>query len=126
VSDKPISAEVVRADQIRVRDRIVNQGKEYAIELVEEFEDEYGVAWISTKFTTLSDFNHFEFHAGSLVARILPEPVEVRESWRATCNQVTTYGSEIQARAWASAQKYQRVTIEHVRETIISREEVQP
>jgi hypothetical protein len=58
-----------------------------------------------------------------LVARILPDPVEEREKWRATCGHVTTYGSEIQVRTWADWQNGP-VTIEHVRETVLSREEV--
>ena len=117
MSDKPIHADIVRADQIRVGEKyaILTTGKAPLVSL-----DDSVPLW------TCGDKNEPGWIPGQIVTRILPDPVEVRDFWRATCNQVTTYGSEIQVRAWTDAQKFQRVTIEHVRETILSREEVQP
>jgi hypothetical protein len=56
-----------------------------------------------------------------LVARILPEPVEEREWWQATACSVGTEGTEQECREWMKGRKG---IIEHVRETVLSREEV--
>jgi hypothetical protein len=77
----------------------------------------------------------------NLVARILPEPVEVWEFWRATVHagengdqvyddlawQCDTRQECIETAARACRNvRQESATIEHVRETIISREKVQP
>jgi|LakMenE01Jun11ns_1017448.scaffolds.fasta_scaffold9580375_1 hypothetical protein len=128
MSDKPIHAEVVRADQIRVGDRIILWGSVFktvsvtvieCVVITECIEDD-GVIRVS------------RHSPKSFVARILPMPVEVREFWRAVHDDIDgeVFGKPCDDRegALADAESTRNgdCAIEHVRETILSREEVQP
>lgn len=147
MSDKPIQAEVVRADQIRPGDRIVFEGDIRAVEKFEEGENTVCVEFDGDEYT--------EFLAAwCLVARILPEPtlraedlpVEVREFWRVHYERFAiingkedwqrgiTVARDTEEQARKSFEGRYPVNrghirspiIEHVRETIISREEIKP
>jgi hypothetical protein len=143
MSDKPIHAEVVRADQIRVGDRIVWCDVRVDVKTIERG-DYYGNGE-RIQFNALCVDNLF-VKPSATVARILPEPVEVRGFWRvhyerfAIINGEETWqrgitvarDTEEQARKSfegrypANRDHIRNPIIEHVRETILSREEVQP
>jgi len=112
-----MKAEIVWADQIKAGDQIQWFNSIYRIERIDVI---HGCGMREIHLESGTKLVKFD---ADFVARILPDPVEEREEWRATCGHVTTYGSEIQVRTWADWQNGP-VTIEHVRETVLSREEV--
>lgn len=114
-----MKATIIRADEVKAGNRILFAKQILKVTEIFPLGGRTAV-WIEFEEHIGKDFGRTE-----LVARIDPEPVEEREKWRATCGHVRCYGSEIQMRHWADAQK-DPVAIEHVRETVLSREEIKP
>ena len=144
MSDKPIPAEVVRADQIRVGDRL--RHRRYTITV----DETYPLKMVDTgSIKQIIRYRHPDGLASvswrafpdTEVYRVLPEPVEVRDFWRATVHAGEDGDQVYDDLAWncnsreecietaaktCKNVRQESATIEHVRETIISREEVQP
>lgn len=134
-----MNAEIVRADQIKAGEQyaILTTGRAPLCSLHDVFP-----LW------TRGAENEPGWIPGQLVAKILPEPVEVREYWRLSyewlratpdcrlewAESVHSFRYKADAeerlgRAWkthASGREIRKQRIEHVRETILSREEVKP
>jgi len=130
MSDKPIHAEIVQADDIKAGEKyaILTTGRAPLIE-------KDGVVPLWTRGAE----NEPGWVPKMIVARILPDPVEVREFWRVT--RTSPAGEEWiddlidresavrEAREYLKAWKDRpghTATIENVIETIMSREEVKP
>jgi hypothetical protein len=77
VSDKPIPAEVVRADQIRVGDRILCFGAVRTAISISHDDPEC----VLIAFAGLLNGEEQDFPKDAPVARVQPEPVEVRDQW---------------------------------------------
>lgn len=131
MSDKPIPMEGVRADQIKAGDTILGRIKLYQVDRVSEI---HGTGMIDLyKGDSFSRYT-----TDTLVARILPEPVDAREGWWFS-EVFIDYGQETQGQ-WHVFNTYEEAKryaiehnapcdgkrIEHVRETVLSREEVNP
>ena len=71
-----------------------------------------------------------DFAPGEMVARIDPEPVKEREFWRVKTESGYQHPHENEWEAMVHARELAcdefSVVIEHVRETVLSREEVKP
>jgi hypothetical protein len=78
MSDKPILAEIVRADQIRVGDRIVWCDARVEVKTIERG-DYYGNGE-RIQFNALG-VDNLLVKPSATVARTIPEPVEVRDQW---------------------------------------------
>lgn len=76
MSDKPMLAEIVRADQIKVGDRIVWCDESLRVKTIER--GEYYGNGERIQFNAL-DVDNLLIKPSARVARILPEPVEARE-----------------------------------------------
>ena len=120
MSNKPIHAEIVRADQIRVGDRILRSGKIILIAIVERDLGDDTHAFKTYKWPDET----WRGKPSDFVARILPEPVEVRELWRAECHGMTYEGDKQQCREWIRMLGYVS-TLEEITEIVKIREEVQ-
>jgi hypothetical protein len=112
-----MKAEIVRADEIRVGDKIV--WCDAAVD-VKTIDSGYYHGVERIQFNALC-VDNLLIKPSAKVARILPEPVEVREFWEATSCSVATEGTEQECRNWI---KGRSGVIEHVRITVLSREEV--
>jgi hypothetical protein len=144
VSDKPIHAEVVRADQIRVGDQIRGKMPQGNID-VTRVQEIHGTGFIDI----YQGDTIYRWLKTDEVARVPPPPVEVRDFWRCSyewkratadfriewTKSVYTFQSRCHAEekldsAWRTHANgpdgIKNQTIEHVRETVLSREEVQP
>jgi hypothetical protein len=142
-----MKAEIVRADEIKAGDRIYDWQTEEIQTVNSIYESAILRGWLISRCDK-PGFS-YENHPESLVCRILPEPVEEQEFWRVRYEHYrdTPDGKGFYARFTEASptkeiaiKRYRRrhpdsgktvsfakdATIEHVRETIISREEVRP
>jgi hypothetical protein len=140
VSDKPIHAEIVRADQVKVGDTVLLWGQPLKILSIKA---ESGLIHTEYKDSD-GEIHSVRFGLEGRVARILPEPVEVREYWRIKYERFAIIdGKEcwlngaviardtgeraleaLENRYPANREHIRNPIIEHVRETVLSREEV--
>ena len=88
MSDKPIHAEIVRADQVKVGDSFMGFQCVYKIKRIDVI---HGCG--TREFVTGNGTKYVIFD-DDLIVRILPEPVEVREFWRATANAADDAGDQ--------------------------------
>lgn len=126
MSDEPIPMEGVRAYQIRVGDRIFEEGEVLTVKRVDFAHDGFIRIESECGWSFLGD-------SKTRLARVLPEPVEVREFWRVTRKHngemcFPTDCDEGMAKAlthiWLTLGVTEGKSIEkeHIRETVLSRE----
>ena len=127
MSDKPIQAEIVRASDLNPGDRFTYIDCLIMADAVTHFHDSQCVR---VDFHIAGVSQHAFWSETAFVARILPEPVEVREFWRAVHEDLDgeRFGEECETREDAIGDganlRVDSFEIEHVRETILIREEV--
>lgn len=142
MSDERIPLEGVKASDLKIGDTILGTGGYWKIVRIDVI---HGCG--TREFRMDRGMKHVMFDDDP-VARILPEPVEVREFWRCSyewkratpdcriewAESVHTFRAKIDAeerldraiKTHANGREIRKQRIEHVRETILSREEVQP
>lgn len=123
-----MKAEIVRADEIKAGDRIFERetGEIQKIESI--YESSILRGWLI--FRCDQPGPSYEHRPASLVCRVVPEPTEEREFWQVVNCGVRLDGERYDnpgdARIAANylRQKIRDIEIEHVRITVLSREEV--
>lgn len=145
MSDKPIPSETVEARHINVGDRISWTSRIWTVKSIslDTYEDGRGGTFAPGFVFVLDDDGKDKpilFGKNELVARILPDPLEVREFWRVAFVRYhrPTDGTDYNQERLKSCgnrdtvinllndQDFTDAVIEHVRETVLSREEVKP
>lgn len=144
-----MNAEIVRADEIKAGDCVLLWGQTLHVISIDLQSTEHDPLLYMEYRDADDELHSARFWSQGLIARILPAPLEVREFWRVRYEHYRdtpdgkgfyTRRTDASPTKEIAVERYRKrhpdsgktmsfakdATIEHVRETILSREEVKP